>query len=435
MKSYGNWRLTSVEACHLVSAIIEGLTVPTPKPARSQLFDYHCHQLGLAFCGSRGESSYTRAATSLFVEVIRGTRLLEEGPHRTWKLVPFLLRLCRFHEQWCRSPEDWLVHPGDFERVERDGTVEAATILRSLIRHLFVRYEMPDFWDLVWFQEGLIDYSQMEWFAHVASGQSLRKANGIPLVLTKQASHEMHVAPPGLTVFKALRWGQLRALGVDREGCHQVLRTPAAVDFANDASLWLHLFQLLVRDPEFRAQVIPSVVDYLCLRRFGAANGAAYRMTRKNLRSLRREMAGYYRAHPELAWEDPREEQPRRRPAARKERIYNWPRMDGMRELDELDDVSVRWRLFELRRSYQLEIEGRRMRHCVGSYVGDCRQGSSSIWSLRSIWKETTRWEATIEVDRRTRTIVQVRGDSNRKPSRDAFEHVERWAERNRLRF
>jgi hypothetical protein len=158
-------------------------------------------------------------------------------------------------------------------------------------------------------------------------------------------------------------------------------------------------------------------------------------MTRKNLRSLRREMAGYYRAHPELAWEDPREEQPRRRPAARKERIYNWPRMDGMRELDELDDVSVRWRLFELRRSYQLEIEGRRMRHCVGSYVGDCRQGSSSIWSLRSIWKETTRWEATIEVDRRTRTIVQVRGDSNRKPSRDAFEHVERWAERNRLRF
>ena len=128
--------------------------------------------------------------------------------------------------------------PWDFDQFQ---AVDAVVLLRSLIRHLFVRFEMPQYWVSVWFQEGEIDYAQMEWFVHVASGQSLRKARGLPLVFSKQATHEVGQAPGGLTLFEAMRWGQLRAMGAGRELFRQILHTPAAGDFNNDASLRLPL--------------------------------------------------------------------------------------------------------------------------------------------------------------------------------------------------
>ena len=104
--------------------------------------------------------------------------------------------------------------------------------------------------------------------------------------------------------------------------------------------------------------------------------------------------------------------------------IYNWPAMTTVDSFDQVDSASVRWRLFELRRSYLLESEGRRLGHCVGSYIGACLDGHSSIWSLRSFRGEAQRWEATIEVHPTDRErSSQVRAYGNRsKPSPEALE-------------
>ncbi len=322
--------------------------------------------------------------------------------------------------------------PGDFDQFQ---AVDAVVLLRSLIRHLFVRFEMPQYWDSVWFQEGEIDYAQMEWFVHVASGQSLRKARGLPLVFTKQATHEMGQAPGGLTLFEAMRWGQLRAMGAGRELCRQILHTPAAGDFNNDASLCLPLFRLMIRDAECHAQVAGALVEYVGLRRLGQPDGERYRFQRKTMRALRREIANFYRAYPHATWERRVQVVETVRPRARKQRIYNWPAMSTVDSFDQVDSGSVRWRLFELRRSYLLESEGRHLGHCVGSYIGACLDGHSSIWSLRSFRGEAQRWEAMIDVHPNTRAIVEVRGYGNSKPSPDALEIVRAWAKRNRLTF
>lgn len=432
MRTYGNGRLTSDEACRLVSDIIEGQAVLTPKPARSHVFAYHCHQLGLCFRKTRGVSSYCRAAKSLFRAVILGTRLLEQVPHRTQKLVPFLLRLCRFHEQWARSPDSWFLHPEDFDVTHASNV---SVLLNSLIRHLFVRFEMPRHWDAVWYQEGAIDYAQLEWFVHVASGQSLRRARGLPLVLTKQATHAMTLAPDDLSLFEVMRWGQLRAMGADRELCRQLLKTRAAIDFANDSRLWEPLFRLMIRDPEFRPQMASALVEYLGMRQLGRADLEYYRFTRKTLRSLRREMAAFYREHPHAVWENHEVPVTRVLPQARKRRVYNWPGLRSVQGLDEVDSCSVRWCLFELRRSYLLESEGRHLGHCVADYINACREGNSSIWSLRSFRGEGQRWEATIEVYPKLRAIVQVEGYGNTRPSEEALAKIRSWAKWNRLRF
>jgi hypothetical protein len=59
-----------------------------------------------------------------------------------------------------------------------------------------------------------------------------------------------------------------------------------------------------------------------------------------------------------------------------------------------------------------LITEGRRMRHCVASYVRDVVDGRCSIYSIRS---EERRF-ATLEIDARTNSIRQLAGFANAKP-------------------
>jgi hypothetical protein len=363
MKSYADGRLTSDEACRVASDIIRGESMLLPKPRRSQIFAYHCHQLSLAFRGTKGDSAYCRAAEQLVCAVIEQTRLLDELPHRCWKTI------------------------------------------------------------------------QMEWFVHVATGQNLRKARDLPLVLTKQSVHRMNEAPAHGGVPAAMRWGQLRAMGASRELCRALLPTRATTDFAND-SFWMPLFRLMTREPGFHASVAPALVDYAYHRRFTMTDGDAYRITRRSIRSLMREIAGFYRAHPGLRIVEPEHLAAPRR-TARRRRVINWPRLDGFREIDETrvdyDGSPVRWRLFELRRSFLLEIEGRRLGHCVAIYINDCRNGVSSIWSLRSFRGEAQRWEATIEVDPRAKAIVQVSSYRTSNPTHEAWAEIRRWAKLNSL--
>lgn len=441
MKNYANGRLTSEEACRVVSNIIRGNAVPLPKPQRSKIFDYHCHQLSLAFQRSKGASSYGDASERLIHAVPLQTRLFDELSHRDWKLIPFLLRISRFHQQWQATPESWLIGPGDQRHRNQTNCglarrhPEVYMQLASLIRHLFGRYEMPDFWDAVWFQEHCaIDYRMIEWFVHVATGENLRKADHLPFHLTKAAAHHMNEAPAHADLLEAMRWGQLRAMGATRELVKSVLKTPAAVDFANDA-FWLPLFTLMIREPDFHASVAPALIDYVIHRRSMLKDGVRFRIQRRKLSALLREMAAFYRKHRELENVEPAPALPPRR-TARRRRIVTWQPLDGIEALDETSECRgkmLRWRTFELRRSYLLEIESRKMKHCVATYVSDCRNRLSSIWSLRSFLGEEQRWEATIEVDPREKAIVQVRAFQNSDPSEAAWEQIERWAKLNDL--
>ena len=71
------------------------------------------------------------------------------------------------------------------------------------------------------------------------------------------------------------------------------------------------------------------------------------------------------------------------------------------------------WRVRELLTADALNAESRAMRHCVASYVGQCRAGSSSIWTLEQESFERSSKHLTIAVNA-GRTIVQCRGRANR---------------------
>jgi hypothetical protein len=102
------------------------------------------------------------------------------------------------------------------------------------------------------------------------------------------------------------------------------------------------------------------------------------------------------------------------------------------------DDQWGYWHLVELRDASALAAEGQALRHCVYTYRWRCRFGEASIWSLRyrvvrSGDPGRVRSVATMEVDLRTRTIVQLRGFANRPPRGPGIDVIRRWAHEHRL--
>nr|WP_276604182.1 PcfJ domain-containing protein [Nannocystis pusilla] len=88
----------------------------------------------------------------------------------------------------------------------------------------------------------------------------------------------------------------------------------------------------------------------------------------------------------------------------------------------------------ELLSSEGLRAEGQALRHCVGTYVGRCVRGMSSIWSLRSADREgMVASRFTIEVEPQSRRIVQIRGFANSRVQGLAREIIARWARQERL--
>lgn len=98
---------------------------------------------------------------------------------------------------------------------------------------------------------------------------------------------------------------------------------------------------------------------------------------------------------------------------------------------DEKDEERIVYRckdnkhFFMLLLPKELKIEGNIMRNCVGSYSNKVSFGKSLIISLRDLENQP---HATIEVDIKTSTVVQVRGKANTVPSNEYMKLITEFA-------
>lgn len=106
-------------------------------------------------------------------------------------MVPVLLRIAHYSDRWIRSPEDWVPSGDDH--------------LRDMLRHLFVRWEIPDFFESAWLEKGTLKILERDWYCEVGNGGSWRKCEKMPSV-NKKAIHLAMQAPGDLTIRQALRW-------------------------------------------------------------------------------------------------------------------------------------------------------------------------------------------------------------------------------------
>lgn len=80
---------------------------------------------------------------------------------------------------------------------------------------------------------------------------------------------------------------------------------------------------------------------------------------------------------------------------------------------------------FMLLKSSELKLEGNVMSHCVGSYGNKVSTGRSLIISLRD---KENQPHATIEIDTKTSSVIQVRGKANSVPSNKYMKLITEFA-------
>lgn len=93
------------------------------------------------------------------------------------------------------------------------------------------------------------------------------------------------------------------------------------------------------------------------------------------------------------------------------------------------------WVIRELTSREQLVKEGKRMQHCVGSYVNQCLKRNCEIWTLESRDVMRIRGLVTIEVELPAKEIITVLGFKNREPRDQEKRLIRQWADREGLKY
>lgn len=385
-------------------------------------FAYHCERLRAAFpqASPRHQSAFKQAAKRLFRAVEERSEILDHHRQRTGKLIPLLLDFAKRSGTWHREPETWDVNTEE----------DAGRQLLSLMRHLFVRWQPPRFFDALGEDPDWRNRQAFGWLMHLASGGSLRTLTDLPLTLTKRAAHFTMQAHEATDVYEAFLWGVLRAESAPTDFILEVLKSGWIRSSLVNARFlgdpfpdleWLKVLARMYRDDEaFDLDQVIVLMDYLTRRGF---MHPICRLKGQTVASLQRRA---------IEWARRRNERWHRRESERQV-ATTWDKHRSLKPYHHGDGLH---QIIELCNSEALSEEGNLMRHCVGSYTSACVARRSSIWSLRAIVGEESRPLVTIEVQPRGRhewIIAQARAKGNRRPPSNHQWIISKWAERHGL--
>ena len=90
---------------------------------------------------------------------------------------------------------------------------------------------------------------------------------------------------------------------------------------------------------------------------------------------------------------------------------------------EHINNKGERFVIKELLSSYEMYMEGKKMKHCVSLYWKKCKRGTSAIFSLTNENKKCL----TIEVDPKSKCIIQARGKQNRSATKKEWELLNLW--------
>lgn len=300
--------------------------------------------------------------------------------------------------------------------------------MRSLAKHLLVRYPVPEFLYSV-FTNGLGDSTAVKVFVHLGQGGSLHKATKgdapvLPVPLTKRMCHLFLQSTTKLNFVEAIRHAQVAAYGGERRIAEAICRTrqTGRDTLSGNEKFWATVIQWTCNQGMLAPSQIPHIFDWIEHARNAALQARTlFSMKGRTAVSVVRAMEVW---HGELAME-------RRAHGL----VFEASGLDGgsyerkARICRGSPEHIEQWTIREILTSRDLAEEGRRLHHCVATYGRDIEHKRCSMWSLRV---DDTR-TLTIEVLTRRRCVVQIAGQWNRKPTALELNFVRRWVAANNL--
>lgn len=361
------------------------------------------------------------AAFDSLLRTVRTRSVLLDPFLRRSELDPVeaLRNLALRERHFLRPLEDW-------EPVGRS----RLPLVHSLAQHLLARYPTPRWLGRVWF--GPRDREREAWREAACvhgAGTPLRRALG-GLGLTRRMERFLLSSPEHLRLPAAVRRAEILALGGSAATVAAVVQSRLGRELER-VNFWRGVLRFLcvhdgAFDPGQVARIVefieevrhrPRVVEGVYGRRTEAPLLPDFDLAGRTPKSLERLMAEWGRV---LAGG--------RRPCR------SWASSGLQAMTYQAAPGAPLWHWVELLDTPSLIDEGRRMRHCVGTYGGYCRSGAGSIWSLRRQVGDGPRVSVlTVDVERRKGRVDDARASCNRKARGLPRELLLRWARRNSL--
>ncbi|QEG22400.1 PcfJ domain-containing protein [Mariniblastus fucicola] len=342
--------------------------------------------------------------------------------------VQAISRMSRFPERIIRSAWTW---------------TPSRNVVYSLSKHLFGRFEVPEFTHRAWFG----DIEDVRVLLDMARGISPRKAiaeSGLGSRLTKKAAHRFANAPDRFSIPETIRWAQAIAFGASDKLASRIVI--ACRGYRYEETFWQELLRFLIYASNVqpggreRSVVAPDDIELAEIARFvwqqkyeDVSRVLGYRVHHdtplqpelslkgRTLRAFRRHMQNW-RNEIEIPMHTPIK-------FAVRNRVWAPSGFDRL----SIDCGESHWKMVEILESLQLRIEGGLMQHCVASYESSCRSGRCSIWSLRKCVGTCERPVVTVEVWPDSRQIVQMKARRNAEPTDHSLSLIRRWADANQL--
>jgi hypothetical protein len=324
------------------------------------------------------------------VETLRTLRLKTRYPR-------FVNHVLLFSPFWLRPP------------MRRSGEDEV-----SLLKHLFVRHDVPEFLYREWFREEAIPrFKWLCWFILLGQGGSLKRAaEHFAWDLPNRFPHFLRDAPSDSSPTEACLFAEVKRLGGSERDFRRVMANPAFVidpteisateshaQFWRETIRWLIAHGNAITDDECELILGWAMHEYTeaeqSRRRF-SWKGRRVRAVLDKSRQYRREV--------ERPWSN-----------------YRWQKHGWDWQLE--DPIDGKWLFVELISGEDLYAEGREMHHCVASYAARCAGGFSAIVSIR----HNDMQRLTVEIHPRTRQVIQARGAYNRPVNAKEKVAISRW--------
>ena len=348
------------------------------------------------------------------------------------RIVYALSKMAAYWNQWQRSIYSWLP----------DLSSSATNQYYSLIDHLFVQYEIPQFLKSSWLQ----NRHSTRLLIALGKGQSIRKCQ-MPIPFTKSMAKHFMSAPDDLTVPQAARWAQVRSFDGSPSLARFITQTRLKT-FGPQEEFWAEFLRFVVTNEHGRIEAktkttfslseLKEMIAFCHGIKFGRAVEMLgyntfddaplqpnFSVKGRSVRWLRKRMANW-RTEIEL---------PARTPMRFPKPVdFSFPKCETIEAFRGIDE-GLLWTIDQIDSAAMLRAEGGIMQHCVAAYANRCRGGNTTIWSMKSDDGAVKKHVLTIELWANSRCIGQVKGKRNSSPSPIATQVLKRWIAQESLKW
>jgi hypothetical protein len=302
-----------------------------------------------------------------------------------------------------------------------------ASQLKSLIKHLYCKYPVPDFLINSFPSQ---NQAGIYLYIHLANGGSMKNFPFLPnLVLNKKIYQHLLTTPDDYDFLAGFRRAQILSMGGDEKIFSAVQKTQEIREGRND-TFWVTVIDMYIKAEMFDYNKIPEINDYIRHMVMNQRPHAPYSMKGKTIASLLNKSNRWHKEAAEII----RMQQIAERGNHARARLGyrytpptllpNWtgtPIPDYQKTIRK-KNVDYKYSIVQIKSHKGLIEEGNNMHHCVASYASSCASGQKSIFSLREFGAS----QVTIEINKFE--IVQMKASHNRKPSEPHVNIIKEWA-------